>query len=416
MIEVSGEHDEMWSTCRILGDGMKYSGINSNDVKSENRSKIIRLLNDKGDMARKDIAVQLGLTAAAVTQISNELLELGILKENGEMEEEAHVGRKKIRIGIDADYTKILGICIERNDTVISVNNMMGKCLLKKNIRTDVSVLPEMYFERIIDTAYELMDNLSLKTRDFLGIGVSIPGYSSHDSGDSAAVQSIWDMPVPVKTILEKAFRLPIIIENNVNAFAIAELIYGAGREKGNFVFVKWGPGLGTAIAINNKVYSNQDGKTSELGHIIIDPSETPFESFVSSRAITDNVKEIFSETETPELWKAYGGDISRIDLKNISEWGQIKDPGLEKVLEDVMIRMIIALHNTSVILPPDKIICYGSTFDLPYVRDNFNKRFLEKFSMFDEDFLIRSTLCDHEDSVGAVAIVFNEMILKAKS
>ncbi|MBR1856066.1 MAG: winged helix-turn-helix transcriptional regulator, partial [Oribacterium sp.] len=97
---------------------MKYAGLNSNDVKSENRSKIIRLLNDKGDMARKDIATELGLTAAAVTQISNELLEIGILKENGEMEEETHVGRKKILIGLDEDFTKILGICIERNQTV----------------------------------------------------------------------------------------------------------------------------------------------------------------------------------------------------------------------------------------------------------------------------------------------------------
>lgn len=395
---------------------MKYSGINSNDVKSENRSKIIRLLNDKGDMARKDIAAELGLTAAAVTQISNELLEIGILKENGEMEEEAHVGRKKIRIGIDADYTKILGICIERNITVISINNLMGRCLLKKSIHTDVELPPEMFFDRIIDTAYELLDNMSLKTRDFLGVGVSVPGYVPHESDGEKTVQSIWDMPVPMKPILEKAFRLPVVIENNVNAFAIAELIYGAGREKGNFVFVKWGPGLGTAIAINNKVYSNQDGKTSELGHIIIDYSEESFESYVSSRAITNNVRKIFSETETPELWKAYDGDISRIDLEDISVWGRVHDPGLEKVLEDVTIKMVIALYNTSVIMPPDKIICYGSTFDLPYIRENFNKRFMAKFPMFDEDFLIRSTLCEHEDSVGAVAIVFNEMILKAKA
>ncbi len=395
---------------------MKYSGINSNDVKSENRSKIIRLLNDKGDMARKDIAKQLGLTAAAVTQISNELLELGILKENGEMEEEAHVGRKKIRIGLDADYTKILGICIERNVTVISINNMLGRNILKKSIQTDISIPPEIYLEKIIETAYSLMDSLDLKTSDFLGVGVSVPGYVPRDIGNDHEIQSIWEIPVPIKSIFSRAFRLPVVIENNVNAFAIAELIYGAGREKGNFVFIKWGPGLGSAIAIDNKIYSNQDGKTSELGHIVIDESNRTLESVVSTHAIADGVRDIFSEVETPGLWKTLKGDCSKIKARTFSEWGKVHDQGLEKILDNAMETLFIALSNTSIVLPPDRIICYGSSFEIPYIRDNFIRKYFEGYSGYDKDFLIMSTLSDHEDSVGAVAIVFNEMILKRKS
>ncbi|MBE6005268.1 MAG: ROK family transcriptional regulator [Lachnospiraceae bacterium] len=399
----------------VDGGDMKYTGINSNDVKSENRSKIIRLLNDKGDMARKDIATQLGLTAAAVTQISNELLEMGILRENGEMEEEAHVGRKKIRIGLDDDFTKILGICIERNVTVVSVNNMRGKCLLKKTLVTDTELPPEIFLEKIIDTAYELMDSLSLTPDDILGAGVSVPGNVSSDKQRDDYIPSIWNAPVPVRRKLERGLRIPVVVDNNVNAFAIAELIYGAGREKGNFVFVKWGPGLGSAIAINNKVYGNQDGRIPELGHIVVDDKGSTLESMISLKTITEKLREKFSETETPELWEALEGDREKITVKTVSVWGGIHDPGLEKILYEVMGKLACALYNASMVLPPDKIIYYGGLFELPYIKENFKKIFLDRYHVEDTDFINKSTLGDFEDSIGTVAIVFNEKILKLK-
>ncbi len=376
---------------------MKYSGLNSNDVKSENRSKIIRLLNDKGDMARKDIATELGLTAAAVTQISNELLEIGILKENGEMEEEAHVGRKKIRIGLDEDFTKILGICIERNQTVISINNLRGKCILKKTITMDTGVLPEAGLQKIVDTVYELMDSLSVETDDFLGVGVTMPGYGTRDNLREQDGNNLWDFPVPVKEMLEKKLRLPVIVENNVNAFAMAELIYGAGKEKGNIIFVKWGPGLGSAIAINNKVYSNQDGRSSELGHIIIDNHNQTLESVVSLYAITERVRTLFSEKETPELWRHFSGKAAMISPHNISEWSSVHDPGVEKVLDQIMEMLAQVLYNVSVVLSPDKIIYYGKLFEIEYIKRNFKSVFMKKFPMPEDDFVSKSTVSADE-------------------
>ena len=392
---------------------MKYAGLNSNDVKSENRSKIIRLLNDKGDMARKDIATELGLTAAAVTQISNELLEIGILKENGEMEEETHVGRKKILIGLDEDFTKILGICIERNQTVISVNNLRGQCILKKAITMDAGVLPEEGLQKIVDTVYELMDSLSVSTDDFLGVGVTMPGYSAKENLKESNGRNLWDVPIPVKNMLEKKLRLPVIVENNVNAFAMAELIYGAGKEKGNIVFVKWGPGLGSAIAINNKVYSNQDGRSSELGHIIIDNHNHTLESVVSLNAITEKVRKLFSEDETPELWKYYSGNVARISAYNISEWCSVHDPGLEKILDQIMEMLAQAVYNVSVVLSPDKVIYYGKLFEIDYIKRNFESVFRKRYPMPDTEFVSKSTVSAHEDSIGPVAIVFNDKILK---
>lgn len=75
---------------------MGYTGINLENVKMSNRSAILKLLNDRGAMSRKDIALELGLTPASVTLICTELLASGILLEKGEIEEQKRAGRKKV--------------------------------------------------------------------------------------------------------------------------------------------------------------------------------------------------------------------------------------------------------------------------------------------------------------------------------
>ena len=86
---------------------MKYQGLNLTNLKNINRAKIVRLLNDRGNLSRKDIAAALNLTPAAVTQICSELLSEGVLVEKGEVREERRAGRRKINIGINENYGMI---------------------------------------------------------------------------------------------------------------------------------------------------------------------------------------------------------------------------------------------------------------------------------------------------------------------
>ena len=87
---------------------MRYQGINLENVKRKNQSAVLRILNDRGTMSRKDIATVMGLTAASVTMICTELLDAGMIVELGEAEGEKKAGRKKILIDINYDF-KTLG-------------------------------------------------------------------------------------------------------------------------------------------------------------------------------------------------------------------------------------------------------------------------------------------------------------------
>ena len=79
---------------------MAYSGLNLGNVKNQNRSSILKLLNDHGPMPRKDLSARLGLTPASLTTLCGELLAQNILFELGEVQQEdKRAGRRKILLG-----------------------------------------------------------------------------------------------------------------------------------------------------------------------------------------------------------------------------------------------------------------------------------------------------------------------------
>ena len=131
-----------------------------------------------------------------------------------------------------------------------------------------------------------------------LGIGISVPGPVKRRGGVSLHAYRIWNETVPVAEVIRRYLDIPVIVENNVKAFAEGELIYGNGKEQENLLFIKWGPGVGSAIIIQNRIYDSQNSKTAEIGHYIVEKDGKPcrcgrrgcLETKVATHAIADQV------------------------------------------------------------------------------------------------------------------------------
>lgn len=67
---------------------------------------------------------------------------------------------------------------------------------------------------------------------------------------------------------LAEALECTVLLENNVKAFAQAELIYGLGRTEENLLLLKWGPGVGSAIIAQGRIYESRMYKSAEIGHV----------------------------------------------------------------------------------------------------------------------------------------------------
>jgi glucokinase len=102
-------------------------------------------------------------------------------------------------------------------------------------------------------------------------VGIGAPGIINIKQGSIYYLPNIsgWK-DFPLKTVLEKKLATPVIIDNDANVFALAEVRLGAGRGKERAIFLTLGTGLGGAVIFNGKILEGITS-ASELGHVVID-------------------------------------------------------------------------------------------------------------------------------------------------
>lgn len=397
---------------------MAYTGINLENVKANNRSAILKLLNEQGAMSRKDLADALGLTPATVTLICGELIASGILVEEGELKECRRVGRKKILVGINYNFRYVLSISIEAIDTCIAISNLRGESCVKRTLKTDAQIPPEEFLRIVAVEGIVLMQEANVAKDMILGVGVSLPGSVDRQSGVSRQAYRIWKRPVNVLHCLQQYFDYPIIVENNVKAFAEAELIYGAEKKSENLLFLKWGPGIGSALVIHNAIYESRISKEGELGHIIVDKNgklcrcgrRGCLETRASIHAIAQHVSELCTPSRMPRLHAHLKGDLSQIRARNIEQWFLADEPALLDAMDEVIEQTAAIVANAITLLVPDSVVLFGQMFRLPGVKDHFMKYCKQYDPDYDESYIRISSLSDQIDYIGPLAVVVNRL------
>ena len=143
----------------------------------------------------------------------------------------------------------------------------------------------------------ELQTSKIKQTVDAIGISCGGPLDSRRGVIMSPPNLPGWD-DVPVVKFFEDRFHVPAAVQNDANACALAEYMYGSGRGVRNLVFMTFGTGLGAGIVIDGKLYSGANDNAGEIGHIRLAPAgpvgynkEGSAEGFCSGAGIARLVK-----------------------------------------------------------------------------------------------------------------------------
>lgn len=371
---------------------MKHAGMNMGQVKKQNRSSILNYICEVGPVSRKDIAEVTGLTPAAVTQICNDFIKQGLLFETGQTTESQGAGRKKVLVDINYDYAYIFAVNIEQEQTTVALSNMNGQVREIENLATKSKKAPEDFLLQVAEVCRRMLEKHNSCKPKLAGISVAITGIVDKEKGSSVHAYGIWQEEVFVCDILEKELGYPVVIENNVNAFAIAELIYGFGKEYDNLLVIKWGPGVGSTIIIDNKVYEGRNGKAAELGHFIVERDGNLcncgrrgcLETKVSYQAMAER-----KSFDQKEFGKAYRLAKEQQDTKIFDE------------AIDLFARTIV---NSITILAPNRVVLCGRLFQDKEIRQLLIENCQKYDAEYDENRIIYSALAEKEDYIGPVA------------
>jgi glucokinase len=160
-------------------------------------------------------------------------------------------------------------------------------------------------------------------------IGVGCPGVVDDEGVVKAPPNFVdWD-EVPLKRELGLLFPgVPIGVENDANAAAIAESKFGAGVDYPNFLFVIWGTGVGGGLIMNHKIFRGPTGGAGEIGHISIDYNGPQcncgnvgcVEAYVGQRYLSQRSVEKLRKHPESSILRLVGGDLSKVEPVYISQ------------------------------------------------------------------------------------------------
>jgi glucokinase len=165
----------------------------------------------------------------------------------------------------------ILGLDIGGTKTAIVVGTYEGEILHRTTFSTATERGFEFSFRRICARATSSLRWSNQERLKIDAISVSIGGPLDIEKG---MIHSPPNLPgwndIPLKKMLREKFSLPVSIEHDGNAGALAEFFFGAGRGFRNIVFLTLGTGLGAGIILDGKIYRGTNDNAGEVGHIRI--------------------------------------------------------------------------------------------------------------------------------------------------
>ncbi len=228
------------------------------------RSAILARLGAQGPASRADLARALNVSPALMTQLTRELLADGLLQE---LEHSPSQGGRPARmLGLVSSAGRAIGVKVVADHVAFVEVGIDGTVQRSASEPFDAST------NTVLADLATLLRRFIAGGSDIplLGIGVGVPG--SVDSQGSGVVESTqlgWHQ-VPLGPALRRELKLPVLVENNVNALAVAERLYGMGRNHENFLAVTIGTGVGAGVVVDGVVLRGFAGGAGEIGHIPI--------------------------------------------------------------------------------------------------------------------------------------------------
>jgi predicted NBD/HSP70 family sugar kinase len=239
-------------------------------IRDLNRAAILGLVWEHGLIARVEIARRLALSAAAVTDITRELVDDGILRE---VEEGASSGgRRPILLGLVGPAAQAIGVKIASDHLAIVRVALDGTVLLRDTEAFEASRPDALdHLGRVLAAAVE--GAVAFPGR-LLGVGLGMPGIV--DSSGVVQAPTLGWSNVPMGPMLRDRLSVPVLVDNDVNTLAVAERLYGLGRGLEHAITITIGRGVGLGIVVGGELYRGARGGAGEFGHLPVDPDGPP--------------------------------------------------------------------------------------------------------------------------------------------
>ncbi|MGO4455335.1 ROK family transcriptional regulator [Arthrobacter sp. RAF14] len=226
-------------------------------------------------LSRVELAGLVGLSPQTISNISRRLLDQGLIIEAGK----AGVGPGKPRTILRLNPSGMYAVGVHVDPALISfsVLDLTGNVVLDSKIDTPEAGEPTAVMAAIVFEVQRLIEESGIDPAKLTGLGVAAPGPIDLDAGTvvNPPLLEGWTR-VHLRDALSKATGLPVVLDKDVTAAAVAETWVAGDSASSNFGVFYMGTGIGCGLVLNDEVFRGASGNAGEIGHIVVDPDGPP--------------------------------------------------------------------------------------------------------------------------------------------
>ncbi len=332
------------------------------------------------------------------------IVELGSGPETG--------GRPGVRLALNEDRFKTIGVDIQNWETRISLGTVTGRVLTTERFRTPANATEAL--EKIAASVRPICESLVYPP---VGIGVSTRGLVDSRNGVAELGSNPSWIHVEMRAYLADRTGVPVFVENNVRAAALAEYVFGSADVQGAhcLLFLMVSEGVGMAIVLNDKVYHGPRMAAGEIGQMVIADRGGP------ERDIRPGCLEMLASDEaTCERYNALAGIKSHASssdctqqMRQICHLAMEGETAARAALNESARYLGVGIFNAVWALDADAVVIDGTMIEAwPLVSAAIRDQFPEgpQFLNFRNLVLRPSALGGEASLIGAITLPFSPL------
>lgn len=348
------------------------SGISKLDLKRINRMQVLRTVWEAGPISRVDLSQQLQITRASITQITNAMIEEGLLTEIGEAPYQSNQhdklpkGRRKILLDINANYKFVLGAVISEQEITVGLCTMHMDILDKASLTCTDHTSRKEILQFIISASERMMSNSCLSKEDVLGLGIGVMPimigrmrvfYKDGTLDFTELIKGIASPNLP-----------PVFCGNAVWLLALANAdLHRSSMQHSNQVYLHLGNHINISVLHPEK--NEQDYLTYSYltERCIVRPGGRQQDGYpagsvraqLSVQAMQARIAQVYSKERTPFLYNATDGYIERITLEQMYQAVSAGDKRCEEIVHEIMQDWSVLLNNLVCCFQAQRIVLH---------------------------------------------------------
>jgi predicted NBD/HSP70 family sugar kinase len=381
-----------------------------------NRSNVLSLIRKDGPISKRKVAKQINVSPTTVNSVVQDLLVEGIVRVEGIGESSG--GRKPVLYSFNPDVYTGIAVILHNSSFEIALLNMEGEVKCKQTFRTGKAEGKD-YIEQLIKALSDFASNLESNDR-CLGISVITPGLVDSSRGMIVYNAKLDLHHIPIKQQIEERTKLKTLVENDTNAFVIAERYFSKDFFC-NVLYVSVGEGVGAGILLNGEIYRGFSGSSGEFGHMTVVPGGATcscgnrgcLENYINwpsvhskivAAMLTRGTKTVFSPMVNEDVMKLRPYHF----VKAIEEGDELALSIADDISDHLSVAIVSAVH----LLNPQAVIVNGEIFKnnaylLRLIQVKVRKHALPPVGS--EIIIKQTSLNENVERLGAISLLLQE-------